>query len=404
MDEPADKAGGSGQVEQVQSVNPQFTSYSFSYQHTPSLHTTPYLIDSIRLNGELVSQEILTRLDTARSGQKLVVGFGELHENGAHIVLEHDVVHKMVVNGVSCAFAVEWPPNNIDLHIDDEMKGGTADKAGLQSFLRRPGNERLREKLSADTTPIRSNNARLSRTALHQYLDNHGIPVFCADAPRDWSRYITDDRTAQHLLADDPKAAAAIAEAAYFLHIKPGEIGYPSVNALHQFGMLARNLYMLHEAEDILDRNPDIQILFLQAGRAHITGNHALLPEPSPYEHGLSWLFAEQSGHVFVPVPFYGSGADREANTPPDAMGDLRQIMLGYVENTPFNVVTSNISDKTEAQQLRELSPYFDYIGETLDGRDARELREERKEALMHTLERIRDENHLVPAPDLLPH
>jgi hypothetical protein len=83
MDEPADKAGGSGQVEQVQSVNPQFTSYSFSYQHTPSLHTTPYLIDSIRLNGELVSQEILTRLDTARSGQKLVVGFGELHENGA---------------------------------------------------------------------------------------------------------------------------------------------------------------------------------------------------------------------------------------------------------------------------------------------------------------------------------
>lgn len=404
MGDPEAKTDGV-QMSQEQAATQQFGQFDTQVQSPPVFVPPPLppsLVSTIERNSEAVVNQVMSRRAGLAPGQKLVVGLGELHEDGAHVVLEHVILHKLIQRGLKCAFALEWPPNNIDMHIDDEMDSQVTDKSTLKAFLNLPGNAALRNKLSCDTTPIRTSNARLSRTVLHQYIDNHGIPIFCADAQRDWSLYFQNDRSVQHLLAHEPKTQAAIEEAAHILQIKPGETGYPPVDALNQFGMLARNIYLLHQAEQIIEDFPYIDVVFLEAGSAHITGNDKLTPDPSPYSHGLSSLFSWKSGHVFIGAPFFNSANDRDYNMPVEAVLDQSILTLEPLDKMPFNVVSSNVSDKSEAKMLGDLAPYFDCIGETLEGDDARVLRECRKQRLLNTLERIRDDNQLLlmpPAP-----
>lgn len=367
---------------------------------------SPGLVDSIETNVEIITNSIFSHLAQPHPAhQKLIVGFGELHETGSHVIIEAAVVDRLAKAKIPCAFAVEWPPNNIDLHIDDEMSSATTDKARLKDLLALPGYASIRNKLSADTTPIRSSNARLSRTVLHEYLDNHGVPVFCADAPRDWELFLKYDRVEQHLLMTDPKGKYAIQEAAELLHISPGPDGFLPVSSLKQFGMLARNLYIYNEAMDILEKAPHTQVVFLQVGRAHVVGNDSLKPESSPFEHGLSHIFAKKwQPNGFLGAAFYSSAKDRENTIPSLAYADPTFLNLVDVENVAFNVVSSDTADKRETAHIKSLAPFFPFISETLGDKSPVELREHRKEALLHSLEEVRDTNGLDLHPDLVPH
>lgn len=376
----------------------------FTYAASPA----PEAVQSLRKNTEIITQGIHSRLPQLQPGQKIVVCVGELHANGHHVALQTNVIHELAQSRVNVALALEWPPNNIDLHADEIFKPETTDKAGIKAMLAAPWNETLRDRLSADTTPIRTGNARISRALLHQYLDNQGIPVFCTDAPRDWKLYIENNRTRQDLLVSDPKVAQAIEEAAGILEefgIIPQTEG--PIDSLGQMGMLTRNMYMFKRTEEIFWNNPDLQVLFIEAGRAHVTGNHALIPERSWYEHSLNAIFTSRSQHIFVAAPLYKSEEDKLDTTPVQALMDPHMLHLEYTDAKGFSSITDSEADANEASMIESLAPYFSYVGETLQGRTPQELFNARSESLRLTLRNLRDNNGFLlaaPAEELTPH
>ena len=357
----------------------------------------PEAVVSLRRNTDIITQGIHKRLLGLQPGQKIVVCLGELHENGHHVALQTSVLHDLTESGVSVALALEWPPNNIDLHSDEIFKPETTDKEGMKALLQAPWNGALRDKLSADTTPIRTGNARISRALLHQYLDNHNIPVFCTDAPRDWALYLQNNRSRQDLLTSDPEVAKAIEAAAEKLR----EFGYVPqtegpIDSLGQMGMLTRNMYMFERAEGILHDNPDIQVLFIEAGRAHVTGNHALIPERSWYEHSLNAIFDRRSPHLFIGAPLYKSEKDKLDSTPVQALTDPHTLHLVYTDASGFSSITDQTADEREVALIESLAPYFPYIDETLDGQTPKALFDARAEKLRLALRDLRDNNGLL--------
>ena len=268
-------------------------------------------------------------------------------------------------------------------------------------MLEAEDNKSLRNSLSADTTPIRSANARLSRALLHEFMDDRHIPSFCTDAPRDWDLFIQNQRKFQHLHIDDPKVAEAVNEAFGLLNISNDAAFTSPVDSLRQLGMLARNIYIMNEADRILHENNEIDVVLIEAGRAHVTGNDTLKPEASPYEHSMSSLATKHSGHAFIGAPLYASQDDKMQNTSPQALTDPKIIELSYLEKAPFNTTSSKTSDLKEAEKIKKLSAYFPFISETLRGRSPKDLYEERRDELKKDLRDLRDNNGFtLTAPD----
>lgn len=381
----------SAQLAQAQQLEPvTHPKLIFNYPDSPPSEE----VKSLKKNTDIITQGIHERLARLKPGQKIVVCVGELHENGHHVALQTNVIHDLTESGVNVALALEWPPNNIDLHSDEIFKPETTDKEGIKAMLAAPWNAALRDKLSADTTPIRTGNARISRALLHQYLDNHDIPTFCTDAPRDWELYLENNRSRQDLLTSDPGVARAIEQASEILRqfgITPQTEG--PINSLGQMGMLTRNMYMFNKAEEIFEENPDIQVLFIEAGRAHVTGNHALIPERSWYEHSLNAIFASRSQHIFMGAPLYKSEKDKLDSTPVQALEDPHTLHLEYTDATGFSSIVDSDADDREVALIQSLAPHFPYIGETLEGRTPKELYEARSEDLRLTLKDLRDRN-----------
>lgn len=348
---------------------------------------------AIQNNTDIITNTILSQRQFARQGQKVILGMGELHENGLHVIQQLSIIDTLKKNGLNGAIALEWPANNIDLHIEEIFKPETTDKAGFIDMLDAPKNRSLRNRLSADTTPIRSSNARLTRALLHEYMDDNDIDAFCTDTPRDWDLFIENERKSQHLLTEDPNVAAAVNEAMAMLNMSGDAQSVPPVDSLKQLGMLARNIYITNQAEKILEENPEIDVILIEAGRAHITGNDILKPEPSPYGHSMTSLAATHSEHIFIGAPIYTSQEDKAKNTPPQALADPLILNLGFIEKSPFNTNSSKTSDLKEAENLQSLSPYFSFIGDTLRGRAPAALHQERKQALVDELRDLRDDN-----------
>ncbi len=395
----------SGQLAQAQQLEPMpHPELIFDYTDAAA----PEVVESLKKNTDIITQGIVDRLGLLRRGQKIVVCVGELHENGHHVALQTNVIHELTQRGVKVALALEWPPNNIDLHVDEIFKPETTNKAGVKALLQAPWNASLRDKLSADTTPVRTGNARINRALLHQYLDNHNIPVHCADAPRDWKLYLENNRSRQDLLTSDPKVAEAIEEASEILRefgITPPTEG--PIDSLGQMGMLTRNMYMFNRTEEIFEENPDVEVLFIEAGRAHVTGNHALIPERSWYEHSLNAIFAARSQHVFMGAPLYKSEQDKLDNTPVQALNDPHTLHLEYTDATGFSSIRDPEADDREVALIQSLAPHFSYISETLEGRTPKEMYEARAEELRLTLRQLRDNNGLLltaPAEEYTPH
>lgn len=382
-------------------VYPELT---FRYSET----SAPATVVSLKKNTEIVTKGIKDRLSTLPPNQKIVVCLGELHENGHHVALQTSVIHELKGAGVNVALALEWPPNNIDLHSDEIFKPETTDKEGIKAFLRAPWNAALRDKLSADTTPVRTGNARISRSLLHQYMDIHNVPVFCADAPRDWNLYLENNRTRQDLMISDDGVAKAMEGASQVLRefgIVPQTDG--PIDSLGQMGMLTRNMYMFGKSEEIFLNNPELEVLFIEAGRAHVTGNHALIPERSWFEHSLSAIFAARSPHIFMGAPLYKSEQDKLDSTPVQALNDPHTLHLEYTDASGFSSIVDSNADDREVALIESLAPYFPYIGDTLEGRTPKELFQSRSEQLRLTLRDLRDNNGLLltaPAPELVPH
>ena len=349
------------------------------------------MVQAIEANTKNVANAVLARKQHGGPGPKVMLGVGELHGDGLHVMQQISILDALQKGGLYCATALEWPANNIDLHIEEIFKPETTDKAGLIGMLGAEGNRELRNSLSADTTPIRSANARLTRALLHEFMDDRNIPAFCTDAPRDWDLFIQNQRKFQHLHIDDPKVAEAVKEAKGLLNFADDPSSVQPIDSLRQLGMLARNIYIINEADRILREQPEIDVVLIEAGRAHVTGNDTLKPEPSPYEHSMSNLVATRSEHVFVGAPLYSSHVDRANNTSPQALEDPQILVLDYLEKTPFNTNSSKASDLNEAVQIQALAAYFPFIGETLGGRTPLELYDERKEALKNDLRDLRD-------------
>lgn len=359
------------------------------------------MAQAIKENTKNVTNTVIKRKKHGSSGPKVMLGMGELHEDGLHVMQQISILDALQKSGLYCATALEWPANNIDLHIEEIFKPETTDKAGLIRMLGAEENTKLRNSLSADTTPIRSANARLSRALLHEFMGNRNIPAFCTDAPRNWDLFIKNQRKFQHLHLEDPKVAEAVKEAMGLLNLSDDPTSVLPIDSLRQLGMLARNIYIINEANRILDEYPEIDVVLIEAGRAHVTGNDTLKPEPSPYEHSMSSLVAKRSEHVFVGAPLYSSHFDREKNTSPQALVDPQILSLDYLVKTPFNTNSSKTSDFNEARHMQALGAYFPFIGETLGGRTPLELYEERKEALKNDLRDLRDNNgFMLTAPD----
>lgn len=381
----------SGQIAQARQLEPvTHPELIFNYPGDPPTEE----VQSLRKNTDIITRGIRERLANLRPGQKIVVCVGELHENGHHVALQTNVIHELTESGINVALALEWPPNNIDLHSDEIFKPETTDKEGIKAMLAAPWNEALRDRLSADTTPIRTGNARISRALLHQYLDNHDIPTFCTDAPRDWDLYLKNERSRQDLLTSDPKVAKAIEQASEVLRefgLTPQTEG--PIDSLGQMGMLTRNMYMFNRTEEIFEDNPEIQVLFIEAGRAHVTGNHALIPERSWYEHSLNAIFSKRSGHIFIGAPLYKSEQDKLDNTPVQALRDPHTLHLEYTDATGFSSIRDPEADDREVAMIQRLAPHFSYIDETLEGRTPKELLEARSEDLRLTLKDLRDRN-----------
>lgn len=356
------------------------------------------MVQAIEENTKNVTNAVMERRQHTGSGPKVMLGMGELHEDGLHVMQQISILDALQKAGLYCATALEWPANNIDLHIEEIFKLETTDKSALIGMLEAEENSELRNSLSADTTPIRSANARLTRTLLHEFMDNRNIPAFCTDAPRDWDLFIQNQRKSQHLHVDDPKVSEAVKEAMGLLNLPDDPTSVPPIDSLRQLGMLARNIYIINEAERILKEHPEIDVVLIEAGRAHVTGNDTLKPEPSPYEHSMSSLAAKRSEHVFVGAPLYSSQADRAKNTSPQALVDPQILSLDYLEKTPFNTNSTKTSDLYEARQVQALAAYFPFIDKTLSGRTPLELYDDRKEALKNDLRDLRDNNGFMLA------
>lgn len=352
-------------------------------------------VQTIESNTNAITNAVLAQRQFGGSN-KIMLGMGELHENGLHVIQQLSVLDALQKNGLNCATALEWPANNIDLHIEEIFKPETTDKAGLIGMLGAEDNTFLRNNLSADTTPIRSANARLSRALLHEFMDDHHIPAFCTDAPRDWDLFIQNQRKFQHLHTDDPKVADAVNEAMGLLNLSDDHTSVPPIDSLRQLGMLARNIYIINEAESILQEHPEIDVVLIEAGRAHVTGNDTLKPEPSPYEHSMSSLAAGRSRHAFIGAPLYSSQEEKTQNTSPQALNDPQILSLDYLEKAAFNTNSSKNADLKEAEHIQSLSPYLPFIDETLRGRSPADLHAERKEALRNDLRDLRDNNGFV--------
>lgn len=373
----------------------KFSNISFNDQPQP----TNELAGLIQQNTDTILHEIFTRLPNLQSGQKIILAIGENHANGLDISLINNLVYEISQQGLNCAYAVEWPDNNIDIHIDEVEPPEQTDITKLKATLALPDYKTLRDKFSADTTPIRAGDARLNRAILHQYMDNHQIPVFCMDAERDWGAYIANERKWQNLLQTDQRTAEAISEAANILKLSPSENGYPPINALHQFGMLARNIYGVSTIKSIIEEHPEIDVVIIGAGRSHTAGNENLKNDPkqSPYEHSLSKLFKAKTGHSVIVANLYISDAEKMKTLPIEAQVDRDILMLEHRLNVLFDTRENTRSDIQESNYIASMSPHFPWISETLNEKTPTKLREQRRLDLLSKLEQFRDKHNFVP-------
>lgn len=358
----------------------------------------PAIIAKIEKNTQILVDAILERLKNAQAGQKIIVDFAEIHDNGTHVTLLNNVLDQLVQRGKKCAVALEWPPNNIDIYIDDDNSLTVQEKESLKSLLHEDDFEDLRDKLSCDTTPVRTVNAPLSRSILHEYMDQHDIPVFCSDAARDWARYKLDKKEKQHLLTTDDKTLSAIHEALHTMGLNFSEGNTPSPNALKKLGMLSRNIYT---SEDVLDRIedfPEIEIIFIDSGRAHMAGNDNLDPEPSPYEHGLSYIFKQKSPHAFIGAPIYASKEEEKFDTPKEALKDPDILNLDYMVYLPFNTKNSNKAHIHEDEYINAVKSSFPWMRETLNGKNGVSMLNKRTKDLYNQIIKLRDD--FFPRPE----
>lgn len=395
-------------ITEKKSAKAEFSNLSFD-QQPQDVDQLAYIVQK---NTDILSSEIInTRLPNLEPGQKIIIVVGEIHENGLDIAFIGNLLHELTLEGFNCAYGVEWPPNNIDMQIDDVIPENYANITKLKETLALPEHKALRNDLSADTTPIRTINARLTRTVLHQMTDNHNIPVFCIDAQRNWEDYIKNERKWQDLLQTDPETADAIAEAAKILGLSPSENGYPPINALHQFGMFGRNIYGVNAVEDILAEHPEIDILVIASGLAHTAGNDNLTPEPSPYKHSLSSLFKEKRiSHSVIVANLYTSDAEKKERLPEAALHDLDILTLEHRTNLPFNSYIppdakpetdnpkdyNDRSDIQETNYLTSMTAHFPWISETLDGKKPFELYLQRRAELFQKLGQVINKNNLL--------
>lgn len=351
------------------------------------------LVQSIKTNTDIIIDCIETILPTLRDGQVIVIGYGETHASCGHITLATNVIHELAQRNIKTAFAAEWPINNIDLHIDDVAADKT-DNEGLKAVLQDADHARLRDKLSADTVPIRTKDARLNRTVLHQYMDNHNIPVFCVDAQRDWKKYIDNDRKTQHLLADDPDTLVSVFGAGAIIGGDTKDTDFTNIDALSRHGMTARNLYTMLSIEKIAENNPDLKVIFVQEGLFHITGNDAAQPEAFPYKETLSALFNERSGHTYIPAPVYTTAENKISQNTAEMLSNQKSLDLLYLENNFCNL-NDIYSDDKESKYLTAISAHFDWVNETLDDFTPNELRTKREKELLNKLADIHHDHDL---------
>lgn len=309
------------------------------------------------------------------------------------ITLATNVIHELAQRDIKTAFAAEWPIDNIDLHIDDVGADNT-DKEGLKAALQTSDHERLRDKLSGDTVPIRTKDARLNRTVLHQYMDNHNIPVFCVDAQRDWKKYIDNDRKIQHLHADDPDTLVSIFGAGAIIGGDAKDTDFTNIDALSRHGMAARNLYTMRSVEKIAENTPDVKVIFVQEGLFHITGNDAAQPEPFPHKETLSALFNSRSRHHYVAAPVYTTAENKINYNTPEMLADKKALDLLYLENHFCNL-NDIYSDDKESKYLGAISAHFDWVNETLDGMTPDDLRHKREKELLDKLADIHHDHDL---------
>ncbi len=381
---------------------------SFSNEFNTQHYTEPSRADSaahdqimqkvhaIQNNTNTIKTAVLAAHQSRQSTQRIVLGMGELHGDGLHIIQQIDILKALQESGLYCATALEWPPNNINLHIDEFFKHETTDTLGLKIMLEARENRPLRNRLSADTTPIRTANAKLSRTLLHEFMDKSHIPVFCSDAPRDWDLFIRNERKVQHLLTSDHKVIEAIREARDILDLPHSNGSVAPIVSLKQLGMLVRNIYTKNATEAFLQEHPELDVILVEAGRAHITGNEALMPEPSPYDHNISSLFAHSSNHLFIGAPLYMSEEDKIQNTPVQALQNPQILTLDHLGKSPFNTHSSSISNLQETEHIQNLSPYFSFISDTLCAQSPLELLEVRSETLKTDLLDLRYKNGFI--------
>lgn len=362
-------------------------------------NVTPDFIERIKLNTEMIVDSVKAHLnDPGSSGKKVVLALGELHERGTHIMLETNVLDSLVRQGIKCSFIYEWPPNNVDMQVKYGMSDEETDKRALLDFIHQPAQKALMTRLSEETQPVRSSNARLGRALLHAYIRQHDIPLLCADSPRDWEFYDQNNRLRQNLLASDPGNIDAIHEAFRILNIQGPISAHEPIDSLGHLGMLARNIYMANQAELMARDYPDLEVIFMQVGRSHVTGCDAL-QDPSPYPHSLANIFANRAGFNFVGAPFYISQEDRRKNMPPSARQDSH-ILKGLrfdLDADIHNVVSSNTADKRESEQIEQASRHLPWINGVLRGSNSRALHQEQSERLTRELERIRDEHNFIP-------
>lgn len=363
-------------------------------------NVTPDFIERIKLNTEMIVDSVKAHLnDPGSSGKKVVLALGELHERGAHITLETNVLDALEKQGIKCGFLYEWPPNNVDMQVFYGMSDQDTDKKAFLDYLHQPEQAKLMAYLSEETQPVRSDNARVSRAVLHAYIRQNYIPLKCSDSPRDWRFYDQNKRNRQELLTTDQGNIDAIAEAFRILNIQGPISAHEPIDSLGHLGMLARNIYMANQVEAMARDYPDLDVIFMQVGRAHVTGCDAL-DDPSPYEHSLANIFAHRAGFNFVGAPFYISHADRLENMPVPAKQD--EHILRHLRFDPdaevHNVVGSGTADKREAEHIMSAARYLPWVSEVLGHKNPRVLHREQCEHLNSELERIRDEHGFTPA------
>lgn len=237
-------------------------------------------------------QNILARVRAENAGQKIIIGFGERHDNPAHQLFVGAFLHRLRLMGLPHVFGTELPYNFAAQYINGKYTKLKPEEQSVMSLLDSDGRRSIDAFLLNNT--IWKDGA--SRSSILSMVREFRTPTVFNDLP---CVYIPPDEfdEGEKLLLDQSDLLVQ----RFVNEIVSDLTSNAQLNPEYVEGMHMRNAMMVRRLLNFMNDH-SVSVAVQLTGMGHLFG----VWPTSRYEHSLTQQFKEE-GVVFIPIVLEGS-------------------------------------------------------------------------------------------------